>query len=146
MRIRYTISCQSVKFEVEQVKTHLIKAFEADRFSAYELLNARRLLLGEPVDAYLADIRGFGELAGGLEERAIGSAFLFGLPGDVKTAMRTNSRVCEMTVNELLECARGILTETTASGAGAFPAASRGSVRLGGAFGKSRGPARPMEF
>ena len=134
---------ETVKLDVDQVKTHLIKAFEADRFSAYEQLNARRLLVGEPVDAYLADIKRFAELAGGFEEKAIGSAFMFGLPDHVKTAMRTNSRVCEMSVNELLECVRGILTETIVPGAGAFPAGPPGPVRSGEAYAKSRGLARP---
>ena len=75
-----------------------------------------------------------------MKERTVGSVFLFGPPDHVKTARGTNARICEVRVNELFECARGILTETTASGAGAFPGASHGLVQPSKAFGKLRGP------
>ena len=114
------------KLDIAAVKSALFKAFEVDVFSAYERLHGRRLEKEEPVDAYLADIQRLASLAGGLTEKAIGSAFVFGLPEEARRTLRTNARMTEMDVSELLECARAILsadvtyTDVTA-GAAALP-------------------------
>lgn len=107
------------KLDIAAVKSALFKAFEVDAFCAYERLHSRRLERGEPVDAYLADIKRLALLAGGLNEKAIGSAFVFGLPEEVRRTLRTNARMAEMDVSELLECARVILSDdSVASSAG----------------------------
>ena len=106
------------KLDIATVKSALFKAFEVDAFCAYEQLHSRRLERGEPVDAYLADIKRLALLAGGLNEKAIGSAFVFGLPEEVRRTLRTNARMAEMDVGELLECARVILSDKVASSAG----------------------------
>ena len=107
------------KLNEEKVKSALFKAFEADTFLAYEQLHDRKLERGEPVDAYLADIQRLAALAGGLTEKAICSAFVFGLPDHVRRTLRTNSRMSEMTVMELLKCARAILADEASASAGA---------------------------
>ena len=101
------------------MKAALFRAFEADAFAAYEQLHGRRLEHGEPVDAYLADVRRLAGLAGGMTEKAVCSAFVFGLPDHVRRILRTNSRMSDMSVPELLECARAILADEAAHVAGA---------------------------
>lgn len=107
------------KLSLDKVKTALFRAFEADAFTAYEQLHCRRLEHGEPVDAYLADIRRLAGLAGGMTEKAMCSAFVFGLPDHVRRILRTNSRMSDMAISELLECARAILADEVAQVAGA---------------------------
>ena len=99
------------RLNVAKVKSALFKAFEADVFSAYEQLHDRRLEQAEPVDAYLADIRRLAGLAGGMTEKAMCSAFVFGLPDFVRRTLRTNSRMTEMNMTELSECARAIMAD-----------------------------------
>lgn len=113
------------KLNADKVKNALFKAFEADAFSAYEKLHGRRMERGEPVDAYLADIRRLAGLAGGMTEKSICSAFVFGLPDDVRRTLRTHSRMSEMSVTELSECARAIMADEPAQSAGAREYESR---------------------
>ena len=115
------------KLDIATAKSVLFKAFEVDSFCAYERLHSRQLERGEPVDAYLADIKRLALLAGGLNEKAIGSAFVFGLPEEVRRTLRTNARMAEMDVTELLECARVILSDDkVASSAGVAVLPRRG--------------------
>ena len=107
------------KLNLDKVKVALFRAFEADAFSAYEQLHGRRLGHGEPVDAYLADVRRLAGLAGGMTEKAVCSVFVFGLPDHVRRILRTNSRMSDMSISELLECARAILADEAAHAAGA---------------------------
>ena len=102
------------KLDVNKIKAALYKAFEVDSFSAYEELTGRRLRADEPVDSYLADVRRLAGLAGGFDEKAIASAFVFGLPDRVRCLLRTNARMSDMSVTQLVECARAILAEDSA--------------------------------
>lgn len=115
------------KLNVDGVQQALVKAFEVDEFSAYDQLVCRRLESGEPVDVYIADIRRLAELSGGLNEKAIVSAFVHGLPHHVRRTLRTNARMTEMSVQQLVESACGIIADDGAAAAGA----ELGEVRRG---------------
>lgn len=99
------------KLNIEVVQKALVKAFELDAYAAYDQLVSRRLQAGEPVDVYIADIRRLAKLSGGLQEAAVGSAFVHGLPENVRKMLRANARAAEMSVLQLVECARGILSD-----------------------------------
>ena len=130
------------KLNSDRVKGALFKAFKADAFTAYEQLHDRKLEQGEPVAAYLADIKRLAGLAGGLSEKTICSAFVFGLPDHVRRTSRTNSRMFDMNILELSDCARAVMADDAVhiAGAGQLPvgdarprsAASRSSPEAAG--------------
>ena len=61
--------------------------------------------------------------AGGLSEKTIRSAFVFGLPDHVWRTLRTNSRMFDMNILELSDCARAVMADDAVhiAGAGQLP-------------------------
>jgi len=98
-------------------------AFGDDSFAAYDLFISRKLQPAESVDVYLADLRRLATAFGGVSDKALGCAFVSGLPEVVRQSLRASSRMEMMDVSEILQRARAILADE--------PVAV-GAVRAGG--------------
>ena len=95
----------------DSIKRALTTAFSLEMFSAYEAFVGRHFRHGETVDVYLADLRRLGRLVHVSPDEAwIKAAFVFGLPDHVKTQLKAATSVTTISLTELLERARMILT------------------------------------
>lgn len=112
---------ESEKKDIKKVKEALYSAFSVDQFVAYESFTARRLKSGEAVDVYLADLRRLSLLFGGVSETALACAFVAGLPDAVRQLLRAGTRIEAMTLSQILERARAVLTEDSHSAAAVIP-------------------------
>ena len=95
----------------EAIKSALKSAFGLDSFLAYEKFTKRQIKEGESVDVYLADLKRLSSLFGCTSEKLISCAFTSGLPDRVKQALRAGARIESMTLSEIVERARMLLTE-----------------------------------
>ena len=94
-----------------KIKDALKAAFGDDPFAAYDLFTSRRLQPAESVDVYLADLRRLATDFGGVSDKALGCAFVSGLPDVVRQSLRASSRMENMDVSEILQRARAILAD-----------------------------------
>ena len=97
--------------DYEQVKRSLLTAFATDSFVAYSRFMGRQLRQGETVDVYLAELQQIALLIGELPERWMACAFVAGLPGEVRRSLRSSARMDTMSLDQLLDRARAIMTE-----------------------------------
>ena len=84
---------------------------EIDRFTAYERLQRRRWVPGEPADVFLADLRRLAKLAHIQDEEAIRGAFVVGLPADISQQLRASVRSFSCKLSTLCEQARILLQQ-----------------------------------
>ena len=97
--------------DTTKIKAALVAAFGDDPFAAYDLFISRKLRPAESVDVYLAELRRLATAFGGVSDKALGCAFVSGLPEAVRQSLRASSRMEEMDVNEILQRARAILAD-----------------------------------
>lgn len=104
--------------DYESVTRALRRAFSADMFSAYEAFVSRRHRAGEPVDIYLSDLKRLGKLVNdSIDDAWIKCAFVQGLPEDVKAQLKAASAVDEMSLTQVVERARLVLSTVANSAA-----------------------------
>ena len=101
------------KKDYERVKLLLLRAFAVDQFAAYEILKDRKLKFGESVDVYLADVRGLIALIcknTQLEDskELIKTAFVAGLPYDIKCQMKASCSMQSTSLEGLVERVRNL--------------------------------------
>ena len=97
--------------DATKIMDALKAAFGDDPFAAYDLFISRKLRPAESVDVYLADLRRLATAFGGVSDKALGCAFVSGLPEVVRQSLRASSRMEKMDVSEILQRARAILTD-----------------------------------
>uniref|UniRef100_A0A5S6QFR4 Retrotransposon gag domain-containing protein n=1 Tax=Trichuris muris TaxID=70415 RepID=A0A5S6QFR4_TRIMR len=126
--------------KLEKVKERLLAAFAPDPFVAFQEFKARKLREGETADAFLAGLRRLAQLAGGIPEKALASAFVDGLPEQLQESTRAGARMESLSLDELLTRARLMLAKGP-SGRGGLSdmvAAARNSTTVGRSSGNDR--------
>ena len=94
---------------VEAVRDALFTAFAMDDCAAYAAFTARTLQPGESVDVYLASLRRYATLFGGVTDRLLAAAFVNGLPPAVGDTVRAGARAEKLTLTSTLARARAVL-------------------------------------
>ena len=118
------------KRSFSKIKDALISAFAVDRYQAYERFVSRKLCSGEAVHVYLADLRRFAGLFGGLSDTGLACAFVAGLPEATRRVLRAGSRMEAMDISQLLSRARAVVVEDDGA-APAFAAVVSSPRRFG---------------
>ncbi|KFD51336.1 hypothetical protein M514_07741 [Trichuris suis] len=77
----------------EKVTERLLADCAPDPFMAFQEFKVRRLRDGETPDAFLAALRRLAQLAGGVSDTALASAFVAGLPEQTQESMRAGARM-----------------------------------------------------
>ncbi|KAF0314207.1 hypothetical protein FJT64_015311 [Amphibalanus amphitrite] len=77
---------------VTATRDALFKAFAMDDFAAHTAFVARRLEPGESADVFLASLRRYAALFGGVTDRQLVAAFVNGLPASVADTIRAGTR------------------------------------------------------
>lgn len=99
----------------KKLKERLIQAFGSNKFEAYEFLQRRVLESGETVDVFVADLKRLVSLMGQSEpEPLLKCAFVSGLPNDVAVQLKSISAVENLSLTDLIDRARMILSARTA--------------------------------
>jgi hypothetical protein len=101
----------SEKEDVLKIEAALRSAFEIDRYTAYERLQQRRWVPGEPADIFLSDLRRLAKLACVTDEEVIRGAFITGLPSDVSRQLRPSQKTATCKMSALCEQARILLQQ-----------------------------------
>lgn len=94
-----------------KIEAALRAAFEVDRYTAFERLQKRRWVPGEPADVFLANLRRLANLANVTDEEVIRGAFVVGLPPDVSQQLRASPRTSTCRMAALCEQARILLQQ-----------------------------------
>ncbi|KAF0303839.1 hypothetical protein FJT64_024259 [Amphibalanus amphitrite] len=94
---------------VESVRDALFAAFAMDDYAAHAAFTARTLEPGESVDVYLASLRRYAALFGGVSERQLAAAFVNGLPPSIGDTVRAGARAEKLTLASTLARARAVL-------------------------------------
>ena len=100
------------KISVDAIKGKLINAYGLNPYVAYEQF-MRRIWRDEPVDVYVTDLRRLARLADVESEKLIQKAFVVGLPAVVSRELRASAGISKLTLPELVDRARVLLTELT---------------------------------
>ena len=112
--------------DMAQLKRALMTAFAMDAYVAFDQFVTRRLRPGETVDVFLAELQRLALLVGEPPpDRWIACAFVSGLPPRVRQLLRSTSRMDAMTLSQLLDRARAILTDSEESEEPVVAAAQR---------------------
>ena len=99
--------------DVEEIKRALIKAYGTDSFVAFEQFTTRRLRPEETADEFLTGLQQLARLVGKMPPKCwIKSAFVNGLPSDVKGLLRSSTRLETLTLRAVLERACAVLEDT----------------------------------
>lgn len=113
------------KADYNKLKCALREAFSVHPLLAYEQFIARRLLPGESVDVFVADLRRLGSLVdSGLSEDWIKCAMVNGLPETVRQQLKASCSLERLTLSTLIERAR-VLIDTAGMEVGAAARASQ---------------------
>ncbi|XP_043223552.1 uncharacterized protein LOC122382380 [Amphibalanus amphitrite] len=94
---------------VESVRDALFAAFAMDDYAAHAAFTARTLEPGESVDVYLASLRRYAALFGGVSERQLAAAFVNGLPPSIGDTVRAGAKAEKLTLASTLARARAVL-------------------------------------
>ena len=94
---------------VDAVRDALFTAFAMDDYAAHAAFVARTLQPGESVDVYLASLRRYATLFGGVTDRQLAAAFVNGLPAAVSETVRAGARAEKLTLASTLARARAVL-------------------------------------
>ena len=106
----YKSISESDRKDYNTVKSILIDKFCSDSCMAYEELIRRRFLPGETVESYFADVDRLAKLIDHTISTAfIKSAFLAGLPNDVKEKVRSSNDVIALSLQEVMQRAKSIV-------------------------------------
>ena len=108
----YESLSQRSKDDYEEIKHALTRAFSIDCFRAYENFAARKLLPGEEVELYLADLTRLGRLAvrGGVSDDLLKCAFVAGLPEAERRSLKAGCMLESMSLDEVVERARIVVS------------------------------------
>ena len=106
----YVELSDSEKKSAQAIKSALIKAFGTNRFKAYEQF-VRRFWHDESVDVYATDLKRLARLGGVSHDDVIMTQFVVGLPSRVSRELRATPKVEKMTLSELIERARELMSE-----------------------------------
>ncbi|XP_043212392.1 uncharacterized protein LOC122376558, partial [Amphibalanus amphitrite] len=87
----------------------LFKAFAMDDFAAHTAFVARRLEPGESADVFLASLRRYAALFGGVTDRQLVAAFVNGLPASVADTIRAGTRSEQLSLESTVARARAVL-------------------------------------
>lgn len=102
---------ETIRKDFGKVKQALIDVFSNDRFTVYESLMHRKLKPNESVDVYVADIKRMIALIDkNVSEEFAKSAFVFGLPDNIKQQLKAACSLSEMTLGQILQRTRAILS------------------------------------
>ena len=102
---------QANKEDYDKVKRCLTSAFSAGPLKAYEEFVARRLISGESVHVYLADLKRLAALVSpNKDEDWLTAAFVCGLPEEMRSQMQAACSLGTMTLAEVVVKARGLVT------------------------------------
>ena len=104
---------ESDRKSAEKVKKALLATFAADPYMAYDQFVNRRLHAGESPDVYLAELRRLATLFGGMNDKALACAFVFGLPEEVRQLLRAGSRMEALDLDQILTRARAVIKDNT---------------------------------
>ena len=85
------------RMNFEKVKEAMLAAFSQNRDTAYDKFINRVIRRGETVDGYLSDLRQLANMAGMTQESLI-SAFIKGLPREVRAILYSFKAVQPMTL------------------------------------------------
>ena len=88
----------------------LIGAFGLNPFKAYEQLTQKKWK-GEPVDAYLAELRRLAKLAGIEGNVIVKRAFIVGLPENISRELRATAKIENLGLDAILYKARAYVSE-----------------------------------
>lgn len=99
------------QLNIDKVCGALVRAFGADSYSSYDKLVLRNLAEGESVDVFLADIEKLAFGCGISGELPLKCAFVRGLPESVRHVLRANSKLDDLSLEQILDRARVILTD-----------------------------------
>lgn len=104
------------RLDYGRVKKLLIQAFSVDQFTAFERLKERKLLPGESVDVFLAEIRQLIYLTcrnTTLDEckEFVKTAFVTGLDDRTKSQIRAACSLSSMTLESIVERTRNLLRQ-----------------------------------
>ena len=108
----YAELSEADKLSVDAIKGKLINAYGLNPYVAYEQF-MRRIWRDEPVDVYVTDLRRLARLADVESEKLIQKAFVVGLPAVVSRELRASAGISKLTLPELVDRARVLLTELT---------------------------------
>jgi len=98
------------KEDYAKVKAILVNKFCSDSCLAYEELIRRKFLPGETVEAYYADISRLLKLVDpDAKEILFKSAFLAGLPNDIKDKIRSSNDVIVLSISDVIQRAKSII-------------------------------------
>lgn len=99
------------KADYAKLKQALREAFSVHPLLAYEQFVARRLLPGESVDVFLADLKRLGSLVdgSGLSEEWLKCALVHGLPDVARQQLKSSCSMERLTMSTLVERARVLL-------------------------------------
>ena len=93
----------------DAVKNALFAAFAMDDYAAHTAFMSRTLQPGESVDVYLASLRRYADLFGGVTDRQLAAAFVNGLPAAVSDSVRAGARAEKLTLASTLARARAMM-------------------------------------
>ena len=82
-----------------------------DSFSAFEAFVARRYLPGESIDVYLSDLGRLAELNRTVED-FVKTAFVSGLPAEMRTQLKAASALETMSLPKVVELARAMVARS----------------------------------
>jgi hypothetical protein len=100
----------AVKGSYKKLRSALIKAFSTDCFQAYGEFSRRRLLEGEAVEVYLADLKRLaGLISNGKDSEWIKCAFVVGLPDVVRRQLVASCSMERMDIPEIVDKVRAML-------------------------------------
>ena len=94
-----------------EVRAYEVREVLVDRYTAYERLQKRRWIPGEPADVYLASLRRLAGLANVTDEEVIRGAFVVGLPEDISQQLRASKRASTCHMSALCAQARHLLQQ-----------------------------------
>ena len=105
---------EETRKDFSKVKSALIDVFNHDKFTVYESLINRTLLISESVDAYLADLKRMMKLIGSETNlEYLKCAFVCGLPIEIKQQLKAACCLSEMTLELILQRTRALLKSKT---------------------------------
>ena len=123
------------KPDYEDIKRALTKASTIDSFRAYEEFARRKLLPGEAVDLYLADLTRLENLtvSGGVPDDLLKCAFAAGLSEDERRSLKAGCILECMCLSDVVERSRVVMSVSENNAwAAAAAAAVRGKAEYGG--------------
>ena len=109
----------------DAVKNALFTAFAMDDYAAHAAFMSRTLQPGESVDVFLASLRRYAALFGGVTDRQLAAAFVNGLPAAVSDTVRAGARAEKLNLANILARARAVLGNEQVQ----VVAAARGDVQ-----------------